>query len=42
MRAYPDVNDLTARALRRVGEWERSWGPFERHPASAVDAERPL
>ena len=40
MRDFPDVTELTARALQRVGEWERGRGPFERHPASAVDVER--
>jgi glutamate/tyrosine decarboxylase-like PLP-dependent enzyme len=39
-RSYPDVVDLTARALRRIGDWEAAWGEFERHAASAVDAER--
>jgi glutamate/tyrosine decarboxylase-like PLP-dependent enzyme len=39
-RTHPDVVDLTARALRRVGEWEATWGDFERHAASAVEADR--
>jgi glutamate/tyrosine decarboxylase-like PLP-dependent enzyme len=39
-RTHPDVVDLTARALRRVGNWEASWGEFEQHAASAVDADR--
>ncbi len=35
-----DLGRLLARALAGVDDWERSWGAFERHPASAVDAER--
>lgn len=39
-RTYPDVADLTARALRRIGAWEASWGEFERHAASTVKADQ--
>ena len=39
-RIHPDVVDLTSRALRRIGEWEATWGDFDRHAASAVEADR--
>lgn len=39
-RAHPDLEALVARALAGVAEWEASWGPFERHPASAVEVEQ--
>lgn len=39
-RIDPDIADLTARALRRIGDWEASWGAFERHAASSVDVDR--
>lgn len=32
--------ELLARAMAGVDDWEASWGAFERHPASAVAAER--
>ncbi len=40
MRVHPDTADLVARALAGVAEWEATWGDFERHPASAVEADR--
>ncbi|MEM1043444.1 MAG: aminotransferase class V-fold PLP-dependent enzyme [Bacteroidota bacterium] len=40
MKTHPDTADLVARALARVTEWEASYGPFERHPATAVDTDR--
>ncbi|MDX1531813.1 MAG: aspartate aminotransferase family protein, partial [Rhodothermales bacterium] len=40
MSAHADVEALVARALGSVAAWEASWGPYEPHPASAVDGER--
>lgn len=36
----PETGDLVARAFASVAAWEASWGEYERHPASAVDAKR--
>jgi glutamate/tyrosine decarboxylase-like PLP-dependent enzyme len=35
-----DSRPLTARALEGVSAWEATWGPFDAHPAGAVDAAR--
>src|SRR5690606_24972444 len=36
----PDRRPLLARAHEVVGRWGASFGPFERHPSTAVDEER--
>lgn len=40
MGDYPDVTKLVTRAFAAIDAWEASWGPFERHPASGVEADR--
>ena len=36
----PSVDALIHRALEHVGEWEQSWGTFDRHPSLGVDPDR--
>ena len=40
MADRPDTQDLVSRAFRAIDEWEASWGPYEKHAASGVEAER--